>query len=340
MKFAVTGAGGYIGSVLVEQLLESGNEVLAIDRFFFGLDVLKNFSKISDLKILKKDIRDLHPEDLKGIDVVCDLASLSNDPAGEMNPELTYQINRDGRIHVANMSKKAGVKKYILSSSCSVYGQGKENHPLTESDSTDPLSVYAKSTLQAEGEILPLGDENFSTTAFRNATVFGLSPRMRFDLVVNLMTLSALQKNKITIMGGGNQWRPLVHVKDVAKAFILTGNQDTKKINKEVFNIGLASFQIKSLAYMVREVIPFEVSIETALDDPDRRDYNVDFSKAQSLLNFNAETSVEVGAREIYKALKAGKVDTGPKTITVNWYKYIQDAKKLIDEVELNGRII
>ncbi len=155
-KIAVTGAGGYIGSILTKQLLDAGHEVLAIDRFFFGEDVLNSVKNDNRFKLLKKDIRDLTPNDLKGLDAVCDLASLSNDPAGEMNPELTYDINRDGRIHVAKTTKAAGVARYILSSSCSVYGKGEDDQQLTETSKTGPISVYAKSTLDAEHEILPL----------------------------------------------------------------------------------------------------------------------------------------------------------------------------------------
>ena len=339
-KFVVTGAGGYIGSVLVTSLLESGHEVLAVDRFFFGIKPIEQHLNNPKFKILKKDIRDLTKSDLKGYEVVCDLASLSNDPAGELNPELTYQINRDGRIHVAKISKEAGVEKYILSSSCSVYGKGKEEVPLKETSPTEPISVYAKSTLQAEAEILPMASNDFSVTAFRNATVFGLSTRMRFDLVVNLMTLSAVQKNKIIIMGGGEQWRPLIHVKDVARAFIQAGTGDSKIINSQLINIGLSSFKIKNLAYIVREVLPFEVIVEIAPDDPDKRDYNVDFEKYRNLLGISPQFSIDQGVSEIYQALKNGSVDTGPRTNTVIWYKNIIDAKNLIDEIELNGRII
>ncbi len=339
-NIAVTGAGGYIGSILTKQLLDAGHQVLAIDRFFFGEDVLNSVNKNKNLKVLKKDIRDLKPEDLKGLDAVCDLASLSNDPAGEMNPELTYEINRDGRIHVAKTTKAAGVARYILSSSCSVYGKGEDNQQLTETSKTGPISVYAKSTLDAEHEILPLSDANFTSTALRNATVFGLSPRMRFDLVINLMTLTAFQKRRIIIMGGGDQWRPIVHVSDVAQAFINVAKADPKKIKGEVFNIGLNSFQIKNLAYIVREVLPFEVEIEIAPDDPDKRDYNVNFDKAKDILGFSAHTQVDQGASEIYNALKTGAVEPGPKTVTVQWYRQILEAKALLDSVTLDGRII
>ena len=338
-KVMVTGAGGYIGTQLVRDLVKAGHGVTAVDRFFFGFEPISDLVKNKNFKVLQKDIRDLTAAELSNHDAVCDLACLSNDPAGEIDPELTYQINRDGRIHVAEMAKKAGVKKYILSSSCSVYGQG-EDPELTEKSSTNPISVYAKSTLQAEEHNLGLSDNNFSVTALRNATVFGLSTRMRFDLVVNLMTLTAFQKGRIIVMGGGLQWRPLVHLSDVSSAFQKVIESENSKVNGEIFNIGLSNFQIKNLAYLVREELPFPIEIDTAPDDPDKRDYNVVFEKAEKVLGFKAKTSVTEGIKEIYLALKAGKVDTGIKTVTVQWYRNIIEAKKLLDEIVLDGRVI
>ena len=335
----VTGAGGYIGTQLVKDLLAQEYKVMAVDRYFFGMDPMKDFVGNKNIEIVKKDIRDLTVKDFVGVEAVCDLACLSNDPAGEIDPQLTYQINRDGRIHVAKTAKEAGVKQYILSSSCSVYGQGEEPK-LTEKSPTNPISVYAKSTLQAESANLDIADNNFSVTALRNATVFGLSNRMRFDLVVNLMTLTAFQKGQIIVMGGGLQWRPLVHLSDVSRAFISVIKSPIEKINKEVFNIGLDNFQIRNLAYIVRDELPINIEIDLAPDDADKRDYNVVFDKAENTLGFRAETHVTDGVNEIYQALKSGKVDTGDKTVTVKWYRNILDAQKLVDSVTLDGRII
>ena len=338
-KVVVTGAGGYIGTQLVRDLVKEGHQVLGVDRFFFGMEPVAEFVNNKNVTLLKKDIRDLTADDLKGFDAVCDLACLSNDPAGEIDPQLTYQINRDGRIHVAKIAKAAGIAKYIISSSCSVYGQGDEPS-LTEESSTNPISVYAKSTLDAEQANLAIADNNFSVTALRNATVFGLSTRMRFDLVINLMTLTAFEKSRIIVMGGGEQWRPLIHVSDVAKAFIATLNSDNLAINQEIFNIGLDNFQIKNLAYIVRDQLPMQIEIDLAPDDADKRDYNVVFSKAKKKLNFNPVVSIADGVSEIYMALKTGKVDTSVKTVTVKWYKDLIAAKELISSIELNGRLI
>lgn len=335
----VTGAGGYIGTQLVRDLVNSGHEVTAVDRFFFGKEPVAEFVDNRKVHILQKDIRDLTENDFSSHYAVCDLACLSNDPAGEIDPQLTYAINRDGRINVAKTAKLAGVEKYIISSSCSVYGKG-EDPQLTENSRTNPISVYAKSTLEAEQQNLSMADNNFSVTALRNATVFGLSSRMRFDLVVNLMTLSAFQNGRIIVMGGGAQWRPLVHLSDVSKAFIRVIEAKKEIINREIFNIGFDNFQIRNLAYLIKEILPIPVEIDIAPDDMDKRDYNVVFEKARKIIGFEAEVDVNLGIKEIYSALKSGKVETGPKTITVMWYRNILDAKKLLDEVMLNGRIL
>lgn len=338
-KVMVTGAGGYIGTQLVRDLVKAGHDVTAVDRFFFGKESLSEFIGNKQVTIKQKDIRDLDKNDFKGHYAVCDLACLSNDPAGEIDPQLTYQINRDGRIHVAKTAKEAGVSKYIISSSCSVYGKGEEPL-LVETSKTNPISIYAKSTLEAEQENLSIADNNFSVTSLRNATVFGLSTRMRFDLVVNLMTLSAFQKGRIIVMGGGLQWRPLVHLSDVSQAFQLVIDANEKLINKEIFNVGLDNYQIKNLAYLVREQLPIDIEIDLAPDDADKRDYNVDFSKVKNVLGFEAMKTIIDGINEIYVALKSGNVDTSIKTVTVSWYRNILDAKKLLDTIQLNGRII
>lgn len=338
-KVLVTGAGGYIGSVLCKHLIDSGYAVVAFDRFFFGLETLRDIAGAPNLTIVKKDIRDIEEPDLAGIYGVCDLAALSNDPCGELNPSLTEEINHTGRVRVAKMAKRAGVSRYILSSSCSVYG-GSKDLELDELGPTSPLTTYARATLRAEEEILPLSGSSFCATALRNATVFGLSPRMRFDLIINLMTLHAVENGRITIMGGGRQWRPLVHISDVAKGFRVILEAPVAKVGGEVFNIGKQNAQVLSVAYMVRETLPFPLQVDIAPDDPDRRDYKVSFGKARASLGFVAERSIADGVREIYDALKMGQVENGPKASTVRWYINVMEAKKLVDSIVLDGRLL
>jgi len=335
----VTGGGGYIGSMLVRELLANDYRVIAYDRFFFGREVFNEFRADNRLSLVQKDIRDIEPADMEGVDIVCDLAALSNDPSGEIDQSLTYAINHKGRQRVSATAKKAGVSQYILSSSCSAYGAG-AGLELTEESPTSPLTAYADSTLKAEADAFKLSDRAFTVTTLRNATVFGLSPRMRFDLVINLMTLHAVEKGVVTVMGGGRQWRPLVHVKDVARAFRAVIEAPKETVNGQIFNVGLTNLQVRSMAFIVRETLPIPVTINIAPDDADRRNYNVSFAKAKRVLGFEAQNSVESGAQEIYDALKYGKIDYSPKTVTVNWYRAILDAKALIDNIELNGRVI
>ncbi len=335
----VTGAGGYIGSVLCKHLVDRGYAVVAFDRFFFGVDTLRDLDGAPHLRIVKKDIRDIEERDLAGVYAVCDLAALSNDPTGELDPGITDGINYAGRLRVAETAKRAGVERYVLSSSCSVYGHG-AGVQMDETSKPVPLTTYARANLRAEAETLPLADDRFCTTALRNATVFGLSPRMRFDLVVNLMTLHAVEKGRITIMGGGKQWRPLVHIGDVARAFRTVIEAPEEAVRGQVFNVGKQNAQVLSIAYIIRETLPFPLQIEVAPDDPDRRDYNVSFEKARRVLGFEAERSIAEGAREIYEALKMGLVENGPKTSTVRWYRNVIEAQKLVESVALNGRLL
>jgi len=334
----VTGAGGYIGSSLTSMLLEAGNRVIGVDRYFFGTDFLADIFSNAAYSPVKKDIRELTPKDLEGVDAVCDLAALSNDPSGDLDPDLTQSINHLGRVSVAKAAREAGVPRYVLASSCSVYGQAAGTH-LTEESEPRPLTIYAKANLAAEREILPMANDKFAVTALRQATVFGLSRRMRFDLVINLMTLNAVQKSQIFVLGGGKQWRPIVHVADTSRAFIQVLESEPSQVNGEIFNVGLTNMQVLSLAYIVRENIPFPIQMQVVPDDPDKRNYNVSFDKIQKQLGYAAKLSPAEGVREIYEALKMGRIGPDPYTYTVNWYRQILDAKALIDRVMINGRL-
>ena len=321
MRILVTGAGGYIGSVLVPMLIEKGYSVLALDRFFFGKDKLP--SQNGQLEIMEEDIRFFEKEILKDVDAVIDLAALSNDPAGELDPVKTWSINYLGRFRVATLSKLMGVKRYILPSSCSVYGF--QDDVVDETSETNPLTTYAKANLKAEKDILNLADNNFTVVILRQATVYGLSPRMRFDLAINGMVKGFFKNGRIPILRDGTQWRPFVHVRDTSRAMIMVLEAPKDLVNKQIFNVGSdeQNYQIFDLARRVANSIgiPFEYEWYGL---PDHRSYRVSFKKIKEKLGFRPEYNAEKGAVEIWEALNSGKVNPDdPKTITVEWYKYL-----------------
>lgn len=336
----VTGAGGYIGTTVVDALLAAGKSVVGIDRYFFGEHLLGETRENSRFRLVRKDIRDIEASDFAGIDAVCDLAALSNDPTGALDERLTYAINHQARVRTAQLAKENGMKRYVLASSCSVYGAG-AGATLTETSALHPVSTYAKAGVLAERDILPLADDGFTVTVLRQATVFGLSKRMRFDLVINLMTLNAVQKGKIFVLGGGRQWRPIVHVKDAARGFLMVLDAPGSLVNREIFNVGSSeqNYQILSLAYIVRENLPFPVQLDIVPDDTDARNYSVSFDKVARVLGFEPRITPAEGVREIYEALKLGRVDTDIKTVTVRWYQHIMEAKRLVDTLAIDGRI-
>ncbi|MGC9188908.1 MAG: NAD-dependent epimerase/dehydratase family protein, partial [Sulfurihydrogenibium sp.] len=314
----VTGAGGYIGSVLVPYLLEHGYSVIALDRFFFGKDKLPDHKNLS---ILEDDIRLFDKSILKDVDVVVDLAALSNDPSGELDPVKTWSINYLGRFRVAVLSKLMGVSRYVFPSSCSVYGF--QDEVVDENSSTNPLTTYAKANLKAEQESLILSDDKFTVVILRFATVYGFSPRMRFDLAINGMVKGFFENGKIPILRDGTQWRPFVHIKDIAKAVRLAIEAPSEIVNGEIFNVGSdeQNVQIFNLAQRVAEAIGIPFQYEW-YGLPDHRSYRVSFKKIREKLGFSADYSIEDGAIEIWKALKEKKLyPDDPKTITVEWYK-------------------
>jgi len=321
LKVLVTGAGGYIGSVLVPMLLEVGHEVVAVDRFLFGREVLPQ--EAHGLTVVQEDVRRIHTAILEGVDAVVDLAALSNDPAGELDPEKTWEINHRARVRLARMAKERGVRRYLLPSSCSVYGF--QDGLLDESSPPNPLTTYAKANLQAEREVLPLADAHFVVVVIRQATVYGYSPRMRFDLAINGMVRGFFRNGKIPILRDGTQWRPFVHVRDTCRAILMLLDAPGHRVNAEVFNVGAddQNVQIMALAQRVANALGVPLSYEW-YGLPDHRSYRVSFRKISERLGYRTVHAIEEGAREVYQALRQGRVDADdPRTITVSWYKHL-----------------
>lgn len=317
----VTGGGGYLGSVMVPILLEAGYRVRVVDRFFFGIETLQNTDR-ERCELITADTRWCPKEIFSDVYAVIDLAALSNDPAGELDQQRTLDINFHARVRTATLAREMGVKRYVLASSCSVYGF--QDGIVDEKSQPGPITTYAQASLLAEQGTLELANADFSVTALRQGTLYGLSPRMRFDLVVNTMTSSLFVEGNINIRGG-SQWRPLVHVADSSRAFLQVVEAPTEKVSGQIFNVGstLHNFQISEIAnYVLRgasiggKVIHEKTAVDT-------RSYRVSCNKISEELNFTPQHTPESGAREVLIALTAGHVSNTPCTSTINWYKYL-----------------
>jgi nucleoside-diphosphate-sugar epimerase len=335
-RVMVTGAGGYIGTSLVPMLLEQGYAVRAVDRFFFGHELLKSHP---DLEMVREDVRRLKVSDFAGIDAVIDLAAISNDPSGELFQDVTWAVNHKARVRCAELAKQAGVKRYILPSSCSIYGFQPDGVIANEETPTNPLTTYAKANEQAEHGVLPLADDKFTVIVLRQSTVYGYSPRMRLDLAINGMTYGAWKTNVLPLMRDGSQWRPMVHVRDTASAQIFMLTAPAEKVNGKIFNVGseVNNYQLGQLAQIVVDTLPNKVEIEW-YGDADTRSYRVSFDKIEAL-GWKAKLVAQDGIREIAAKLDSGELDRTTETITLDWYKNLVKWHEIIRKVELYGGI-
>ena len=336
----VTGAGGYIGSVLVGKLIESGHKVIAVDRYFFGRDKL---SDNTNLEVVVDDSRKLTGDVFKGVDFVIDLVAISNDPSAELFSEQTWAINHASRVNTANLARAAGVKRYILPSSASIYGC--QDEPVDENSPTNPLTVYAKANEKTETDVLATASDDFVVTVIRQATVFGYSRRMRFDLAVNGMTYGCWKTGKLPLMRDGKQYRSMVHISDTTDVMMLLLTCDESKINGEIFNVGSQAnnFQIEDLATRVAKTVNAKTGRDIDIEwygDPDRRSYRLKFDKIENRLGWKAVHSVEEGVEKIIDALERGEIDRTPPTITLEWYRNLTYWHKIIKEVEKYGGIL
>jgi nucleoside-diphosphate-sugar epimerase len=341
-QILVTGAGGYIGIPLCGALLKRGYRVVALDRFFFGIDKAHTLGESNpNIEFVKGDLRSFDTSRFKDVDAVIDLAGLSNDASAEIDPELTVDINYRGAARIADAAKAAGVRRYVYSSSASVYGAG-ATAGLTENSPLAPQTQYAKSKVAMEEKLTALMSDSFQVVRLRNATVYGLAPRMRFDLAVNIMTLRAWKERVIYVMGGGEQWRPFVHVNDVVRAMLLGLEEPASKVAGQIYNVGSDSqnYQIKQLAQYIVDAIP-NVKIHTIPDDPDKRTYNVCFQKIRDDLGFMPSMDIKDGVIEILDALKKGILNPDdPTCYTLQWYKSLMAWNQRISDLAVDGRIL
>jgi nucleoside-diphosphate-sugar epimerase len=307
MRVLVTGHKGFIGSVMVPFLRAAGHDIVGMDT-----DYYRDCSFLSDpaeVPSIQRDIRDAKPSDLAGFDAVVHLAALSNDPLGDLDPELTYDINHRATIHLAKLAREVQVPRFLFSSSCSNYGASGDGL-LDEDAPFNPVTPYGISKVRAEQDLIGLATDQFSPVLLRSATAYGVSPRLRCDIVLNNLTAWAVATGKVRIKSDGTPWRPIVHVEDICRAFAAALTAPREAIHRQAFNVGRGeeNYRIRELAQIVQDTVP-GCTIEFAQGaSPDARNYRVDCSKiARTLPNFEPRWTAREGARELYQAFrKAG----------------------------------
>lgn len=329
MKVLVTGHRGYIGVEMVPALRAAGHEIVGLDTGYY--DECDFRAPPDEVAALDADLRDVSAGQLRGLDAVIHLAALSNDPLSDLNPQITYDINQHASVKLARAAKEAGVRRYLFSSSCSLYGAGGDK-PLDENAAFHPVTPYGESKVLVEQEVAHLADSSFSPMYLRNATAYGVSRRLRADIVVNNLVGHAFTTGKVLLQSDGTPWRPLVHIRDITSAFLAGLTAPIDAIHNQAFNIGRSSenFRIREVANMVAEVVPnCEVTFAPGAS-PDMRNYQVDFRKAETKLpGYAPAWTLRKGIEELYHAYRDGVMTKeeflGPRYYRLRTVKGLQD---------------
>lgn len=337
MKVLLTGHKGYIGAVAGPLLQASGHDVVGLDTDLFeGCD----FGPApNSIKGIRKDLRDLSRKDLDGFEAVVHLAALSNDPLGNLNAMLTYDINHKASVHLAELAKAAGVERFVFSSSCSTYGAAGDDF-LDENASLNPVTPYGESKVLVERDVKPLADDHFSPAFMRNATAYGASPRLRLDIVLNDLVASAYTTGQVYIKSDGTPWRPITHIRDIIAAVVAVLEAPREKIHNQIFNVGRTdeNYQIRELADIVAATVP-GCHVEYAPDGgPDKRCYRVNCDKIQRVLpNFRPQWTARKGAEELYQAYRA--VGLSKKDVEEGRYLRIKNIRQLLESAKLDSSL-
>jgi nucleoside-diphosphate-sugar epimerase len=334
----VVGGAGYLGCVLVEELLARGYGVTIFDRLFFGRQGLE---KVKDrIRVIAGDVRAMPPSALDDVRAVVNLSGLSNDPTAEYNPDANFQMNTVATRILGEMAKKRGIRRYIFASSCSVYDVGVVDEErdvlLNEESAVAPRAVYAVSKLQGERELLSLKDDNFSPVILRMGTLFGFSPRMRYDLVVNTMVKDGLSKGRLNLHFGGQMWRPLTDVRDAARSYICALESDVELTSGRIYNVVTGNYRISELALRIQSLLAelgYEVKIDSQFEYRGIRNYRVSGNRIQQELNFKPLISLDESVRNIVHSIQEyGYEDfDNDRYYNIRWMKLLEEAKRTID---------
>lgn len=306
MRVLVTGHRGYIGTVMVPMLMQAGHTVFGLDSDLFEQCTFQ--PGIFDVPQRRLDLRDVQAKDLEGFDAIIHLAALSNDPLSDLNPDITYDINHSASVRLARLAKEAGVPRFLYSSSCSSYGQAGDDF-VDETAELRPITAYAISKVRVEHDVAALADARFSPTFLRNATAYGVSPRLRFDLVLNNLTAWAYAKGRVHIKSDGTPWRPIVHIEDISRAFMAVLAAPGEVVHNQALNVGQTeeNYRVRELAEIVQAVVPGSRVEYAEGGGPDPRCYRVDFGKIKRLLpEFKPQWNARRGAEELYDAYRRG----------------------------------
>ncbi|BAZ89942.1 NAD-dependent epimerase/dehydratase [Raphidiopsis curvata NIES-932] len=334
MKILVTGTEGYLGSLLPPLLIAKGHKVIGVDTGFYKVGWLYNGTEIT-VKTLNKDIRNINPEDLEGVDAIVHKAELSNDPTGQLAPHITYDINHLGSVRLANLAKTMGVRRFVYMSSCSVYGIATDGD-VTEESPVNPQTAYAECKTLVERDIKLLADDDFSPTFMRNATAFGASPRMRFDIVLNNLAGLAWTTKEIKMTSDGTPWRPLVHALDICKAIVCVLEAPRDIIHNQVFNVGDTqnNYRVREIAQIIAATFP-DCKLTFGNNGADNRSYRVSFEKINTILpGFKCEWNAERGAQQLLNLFQ--QIDMTEDTFLFRGFTRLKQLEYLVRTQQLD----